>query len=178
MTFSSHLFHARASGRCALLTVLVLSATGVACAPAGIVEGTVNDEEIVIQDEAPIYRADQGSDRLLLVISESTDETLRVVSVTIPDATLIDSETDMPLGTEDSGHPFVRLAQGELVVSYRSDGVRVLSTKDTEIIESRSGYLRFTSEAEPYAGSFSAVLETGDHLTGNFLIESATEQSP
>lgn len=145
---------------------------GVACGPAGVVEGTVNDKEIVIQDNAPIYRADSDSNRLLLVISESTEDILSVVSVTIPDASLIEIETDLQLGTEESGQPFVRLAQGDLVVNYRSDGVRVLSTENTEIFESRSGYLRFSSASDPYAGEFYTVLENGDEIRGTFHIES------
>jgi hypothetical protein len=169
--FNSWQISVKAAPLAALAGLLI----SIGCAPPSYVEGTVNQEEIQILDDAAMYRADQDNKRLLLVISEDKNETLRVASITIPDVSVIDIETDIDIGTESANLPFIRLAQGELVVSYREDGVRILSTRDTEIFESISGTLHFSSLQNAYSGHFQADLENGGQLEGSFHIEAESQ---
>ena len=155
-----------------LLALVALAIGGVACGPATVVDGVVEDTDFAIMDDRPAYHYDTSDDWVLLSMAEEDGETLRVVSLVVPDAKAIVLDEPMPIGTEESGLASVDVSIGDLLVRERSDGARILSTTDNRRTESVSGTVTFTS-VDPYVGTFEAELEDGGHVGGSFVIETA-----
>lgn len=139
----------------------------VACNTPGFVDGVVQQEGFFVRDAAPAAR--WSKERLVVVLSEEDGETLRVVSLHLPDAE--DLPFDTPIALEGVAGPYLEVAWGALEVFHRADGARILSTTDTRFDRAVSGDLVLRRVAGELEGSFSVRLVDGGFLEGGFLVD-------
>ena len=150
---------------------LLMSAFGVGCGAPTQVEGTAHAEPFSILDDAPAFRADESAGWVYLSMAEEDGETMRVVGITIPDQEVLVVDEPVAIGSsEDDGAIFVDVSSGDLVVTERTGGGRILSTENTKFATSVKGSVTFTS-LDPYVGEFTVELDDGGELTGTFVIE-------
>lgn len=151
-----------------LFAAAALLLTSVACSSPGFVEGVVEHEGFFVRDPGPVSR--WASDRLVVVLSEQDGGTLRVVSLFLLDAAKLPEGEPIELGAKDSGLPYLDVSWGALDVTERSDGVRVLSTTDTEYAHAESGTIELAWLDGELQGTFHVALSDGGHLDGTFLV--------
>ena len=149
----------------ALLSVAVL--TG--CSAPALVQGVVASEDYVIMDNNPALRL--IGNQMHVVLSEEDGETLRVLTLEVPDTSVVPLGETVELGAEnDDGKPNVTVSQGVLVETFRSDGARILSSEANTFYEVQSGTLTIHDIDETVNGEFSVELADGGHLEGSFSL--------
>lgn len=141
-----------------------------ACGTFSSVEGIVQEEGFVVRDAAPGAR--WVGDRLVVMVSEEDGQSLRVVTLSLPNADTLPENTPIEIADEDSGMPFVDVAWGDLDVQYRSDGARILSTIDTQFQQGVRGVLTLQRIDGVLHGTFEVVLRDRGFLEGSFWLES------
>ena len=154
----------------ASLLVLLLS---VGCSAPAWVQGVVNDSDFAVTDAAPVSRVDTRNDEINVVISEEDADQLRLVTFTLCDASQLVVGKTYPIGTEEDGRTFLRVSQGDLDISYRSDGARIVSSVNNVFTGSVSGSVTIDSLDGVIAGTFSAELSDGGHVEGQFATSQA-----
>lgn len=147
------------------LTFTLLASTG--CGFDAYIEGIAYDNDFSVRDQNPAKRL-TNTNGVTIIMSEEGNEQLRVVSLTIGDHLLSESQVD--LGPEEKNMPFITVAEGELVEMVRSDGVRVINTLDPVFVEGADGILDLERDEEDLFGSFAVDLADGGHLDGTFTI--------
>lgn len=146
-----------------------------ACGTFSSVEGIVQEEGFIVRDASPGAR--WVGDRLVVMVSEEDGQTLRVVSLSLPNAESLPDNTPIDISVEDSGQPFVDVAWGELDVQRRSDGARILSTIDTKFRYGVQGALTLQRADGVLSGNFEVTLSDGGFLEGSFWLEQLPPKS-
>jgi hypothetical protein len=145
-----------------------------ACAVPAEVEGIVRGEEFVVRDPRPAAKATAAGRDAYLVLSQNDGETLRTVTVRLPNIASLPLEQDIAVGTgvdDDADAPFVQVAEGELEVTTRADGAEILSATDPTFAQSVTGTLRLTSKDGEIAGTFAIDLDDGGWLDATFVVD-------
>lgn len=140
-----------------------------ACGTFSSVEGIVQEEGFVVRDASPGAR--WVGERLVVMVSEEDGQTLRVVTLSLPEADSLPTDTPIAISEEKSGQPFVDVAWGDLDVQVRSDGARILSTIDTKFQHGTEGILTLQREDGNLHGNFEVTLRDGGYLEGAFWLE-------
>ena len=140
-----------------------------ACGTFSSVEGIVQEEGFVVRDASPGAR--WVGDRLVVMVSEEDGQTLRVVTLSLPEAGNLPVGTPIAISGEKSGQPFVDVAWGDLDVQHRSDGARILSTIDTQFQHGTEGFLTLQREETSLHGTFEVTLGDGGYLEGAFWLD-------
>lgn len=146
---------------------VIALATG--CSAPGLVEGVVFTEDFQIADPSPALRA--AGDSFQIILSEEDGVSLRLVNLQVPEVSTVELGEKVelfPYGTD--GQPTLRLSQGELDVTERSDGARILSSHSNRFAEITSGTLILYERGESYTGTFTAALEDGGYIDGSFSV--------
>jgi len=147
------------------LALSLLASTG--CGFDAYIEGIAYDNDFSVRDQNPAKRLTNTSG-VTIIMSEEGNDQLRVVSLTIGDHLLSESQVD--LGPKDKNMPFITVAEGELVEMVRSDGVRVVNTLDPVFVDGGEGILDLERDEEDLFGTFEVNLKDGGHLDGTFTI--------
>ena len=154
------------------MALVVLSA---ACGAPGSVEGVVRSEAFSILDQEPAFRADGDDGRLVLTIKEETADRLSVVTLIVPEMAGVQVGDELEVAIRGQGDGYLTVSDGDLVVTERGDGARILSTENTEHADAVSGTLVFSSIGDPFAGDFEVDLNDGGNLRGTFMAEAEHE---
>ena len=151
-----------------LFLAAALTCVATACGAPGQVEGVVERQGFWVHDTAPASRWSSDG-RLVVMLSEDDGQTLRVVSLQLLRAQELPEGKPIQIGPKDSGLPYLDVAQGELEVSLRSDGARILSTKDTRYSRATRGTVEIRWLDGDLQGTFHVELDDGGYLDGSFL---------
>ena len=141
----------------------------VACQAPAAVDGVFSGEDFSLRCDSPLATGDDSGRDRVVVLSETTSETLSTVNVRLRNVAQLPLETEVDLGSDDDGLPSVQVVVGALIVETRADGVEVLSPADPVRAGSVTGALTLQSNtAEGVAGSFRADLDDGGYVEGFF----------
>lgn len=151
---------------------LVVSLLVTACQAPGVVDGVAFESDYSIRDMQPAVRA--IGDSFYLVLSEKSGERMRVVTVEVPDTTIIEIDKPITLGPDGQVEPSVSVSTGDLVVLDRADGEKIYTTDNTVFTNIVSGTLTFTTYGETIEGNFRAELTDGGFIDGQFLTDAHT----
>lgn len=153
-----------------LLAILAVSALSTACGAPGLVDGVVRASDFSIRDNEPAVRSHPALNDFHIVLSEEENNTLKVVTVDVDDLTLLPVGEPIHLVSalsRDEG-PTMAVSTGDLVVTMRSDGVRMLSSENTIYADVTDGTLVLHEVSDRVIGSFTAELDDGGYLEGSF----------
>lgn len=150
-----------------VLAVLLLAS---ACDAPAFIQGVVEDSQFTIRDDRPELRP-QNDDSALVVLAQKEWDTLRVVTVRVPEFDMLGDETVLSLGTREEGGAWLEVAQGPIDESVRSDGVKVLNTLTPRFVTGVGGTVVITRVGERLLGTLEAELEDGGWLEGSFAID-------
>lgn len=150
------------------LPVLALLTT--ACGTPGWVDGIVDDQPFEIRDNMPAAReASRGT--MLVVLSQEDGETLRVTSIHIPRYADLELGAPVALAVDEDEGPVLSVSEGDLEVTDRGDGARILSSTNNRITTATTGTLTLEAlDDEIIAGRFEADLDGRGHVDGSFAI--------
>jgi len=150
------------------LALAAMCLTGCNLSP-GWAEGVLDTETFHIQDTNPAYRVDRDSGEFHLAISEEDGVVLRVVTIRVPDLRALPLEVPVAVGPRDSGAPELTVSYGDLVVTDRGDGVRILSSENPRFGQIVDGNVTFTStDLDEVTGYFHLDLVNDEYLDGSF----------
>jgi hypothetical protein len=168
MNGATHIMQA-AKGMVALAVLAVASACG---APA-TVEGVFASDTFRLESQSPLTKPTASGRDMVVVLSQADSETLRTVTLTLPkfaDLTL-GQAVDVGSGEFGDDRPSLEVAQGDLLVETRADGVELISSTNNVFANATSG--TFTLDGRDadgtLAGSFSVDLDDGGFLQGSFV---------
>jgi hypothetical protein len=148
-----------------LITILFAALTMLtaACGPQAFVEiDTRSEGTFTVADPAPAVRAMQ--DGVFVVLAEEQGDELALVTVEVAD--LADLVVGEPVDIADAGIA-IEASRGELEVIERSDGARIVNSRNPRSFPATGGVFTLDS-LDPLAGTFEVELEDG-MLTGTFV---------
>lgn len=151
------------------LAVAVVALFSSACSVPGIVDGIVEEQGFVIRDDSPQLRP-QEEDSVILVLSQESGDTLRVVSLHLPELAALPAGESAPIEARDSDRVWLQVAQGDVQSEVRSDGVRVVSALQPRFVHATGGDVSLSRVDGLLLGSFRAELEDGGWLEGSFEV--------
>jgi hypothetical protein len=146
---------------------LMVGLLGAGCsAPA--VTGVINDHSFVLQSAQATSK--DSAERLTLVQSETTDNNITIVSVTLP-AVYALGET-LPVGVGRGDAAYVYVSAGVATSFARADGTVVRSVgSDLRTASSLDGELVVDEAGGATTGTFHATLTGGGYVEGVFEVE-------
>ena len=153
----------------------VVATLAVGCAVPAEVEGIVRGEAFQVRDPRPASKATAAGRDAYLVLSENDGETLRTVTVRLPEIAAMPVGEDVDVGARENqdGLPHVEVAEGALVTEQRADGAEILSAADPRFATSVGGTIRLDEKGRDLVGSFHVLLDDGDvggYVDGVFVV--------
>lgn len=168
MNGAMHIMQA-AKGMVALAVLAIASACG---APA-TVEGVFASDTFRLESQSPLTKPTASGRDMVVVLSQVDSETLRTVTLVLPKIAELPIGEPLDVGTGDFGdfRPSLEVAQGDLLVETREDGVDIISSTNNVFANATAG--TFTLDGRDadgtLAGSFSVDLDDGGFLEGSFV---------
>jgi hypothetical protein len=168
MNRATHIMQA-AKGIAALAVLVVASACG---APA-TVEGVFASDTFRLESQDPLTKPTASGRDMVVVLSQVDSETLRTVTLLLPK--FADMQLGEPLdvgtGAFEDFRPSLEVAQGDLVVETRPDGVNIISSTNNVFAKASAGSFTLDERAADgsLAGTFSVDLDDGGFLEGSFV---------
>lgn len=168
MNGATHIMQAT-KGFAALALLGLVSACG---APA-TVEGVFANDTFRLESESPLTKPTASGRDMVVVLSQVDSETLRTVTLVLPQIKELPLGEVLDAGTGAYGddRPSLEVAQGDLLVETRPDGVDIISSTNNVFAHATAG--TFTLDERnvdgSLAGSFSIDLDDGGFLEGSFV---------
>ncbi|MCC7109981.1 MAG: hypothetical protein IT382_11875 [Deltaproteobacteria bacterium] len=155
--------------RIQIAAAVLMAGASVACQAPGAVDGVFGGEDFALRCESPLATSDASGRDSVVVLSESTPETLSTVNVRLRGVAELPLGQAVSLGLDDEALATIQVVVGALVVETRADGGEILSAADPTRAASVGGTLTLESRsAEGVAGSFHATLDDGGFVEGFF----------
>lgn len=142
-----------------------------ACAAPASVEGVFSGDGFRLECEVPLAKSTEPGRDTVVVLSDHDAETLRTVSIHLPDRASLPLGKAVAVGPRAVGavQPAVEVVVGDLVVDTRADGVEILSSENAVRASSVGGTLILDEASSDLAGRFLVDLDDGGYLEGAFV---------
>lgn len=155
------------------LVALAALAVASACSAPATVEGVFASDAFRLESQDPLTKPTASGRDMVVVLSQADSETLRTVTMLLPQIAGLPLGETLDVGTGDFGddRPSLEVAQGDLLVETRSDGVDIISSTNNVFANATGGSFTLDDRSADgtLAGSFSVDLDDGGFLEGSFL---------
>ncbi len=169
MNRATHIMQAT-KGLVALAALVMVS---VACSAPATVEGVFASDTFRLESQSPLTTPTASGRDMVVVLSQADSETLSTVTIVLPKIAELPLGEPLDVGTGEFGdfRPSLEVAQGDLLVETRSDGVELVSSTNNVFANATGGTFTLDDRSVDgtLAGSFSVDLDDGGFLEGSFV---------